>query len=341
MAELRKDIVTGRWVIIATARGKRPTDFSPDVKENKGKQNCPFCEGNEAMTPPEITALRPSGGRKDSPGWKVRVVPNKYPALGIDFPLTKKGVGIFDQMTGFGAHEVIIESTEHDKATEDLSIEQIREVITVCQDRIQDLHQDTRFRYCLLFKNEGPQAGASLSHPHLQLIATPVTPIRVKEKLIGAEAYYKQRERCVFCDVIALEKETGARIVYENEYFVSICPFASRFPFEMCILPKHHELNFHESRIHTQEMAECIKVTLQKLDKALNRPQYNYLVHTAPNLFARRGYWHTIHEDYHWHIEIIPRLTKVAGFEWGTGFYINPTSPEEAAKYLREAEVTG
>lgn len=341
MAELRKDIVTGRWVIISTARGKRPHDFSPDVKEAKGKENCPFCEGNEGMTPPEICALRPAGGRRDGPGWKVRVVPNKYPALGIDFPLTKKGIGIFDQMTGFGAHEVIVESTDHEKATEDLATEQIRDVISVCQDRIQDLHQDTRFRYVLLFKNEGPQAGASLSHPHLQLIATPVTPIRVKEKLMGAETYYKQKERCVFCDLIAHEKELNARIVYENEFFITFCPFASRFPFEMCMLPKHHELNFYESRVHVLEMAQCLKVTLQKLDKVLNRPQYNYLFHTAPNLFTRRGYWQTIHEDYHWHIEIIPRLTKVAGFEWGTGFYINPTSPEDAAKYLREAEAGG
>lgn len=340
MAELRKDLVTGRWVIISTARGKRPTDFPHDVKEDKGKGNCPFCPGNEAMTPPEIYALRPDGSGKDKPGWLVRVVPNKFPALGIDDPLTKKGVLIYDQMSGFGAHEVIIESTDHEKTIEDLSVEQISNVITVCQARIEDLHKDHRFRYALLFKNEGPQAGASLSHPHSQLIATPVTPKRVKEKLLGAENYFKHKERCVYCDIMAHEKEVGVRIVYENEYFLTFCPFASRFPFEMCILPKPHELNFHESRQHVKEMAQCLKATMEKLDKVLNHPQYNYVFHTAPNLIPRRGYWQTVHEDYHWHIEIIPRLTKVAGFEWGTGFYINPTSPEDAAKYLREAQVS-
>ena len=340
MAELRKDSVTGRWVIISTDRGKRPTDFSPDVKENKGKQNCPFCVGNEALTPPEIFALRPGGGAKDSPGWKVRVVPNKYPALGIDFPLTKKGIGFYDQMSGFGAHEVIIETTDHEKTIEDLSVEEIQDVITVCQDRIADLHKDVRFRYALLFKNEGPQAGASLSHPHSQLIATPITPKRVKEELAGSEAYFKQKERCIFCDMTAYEKEAGLRIVYENEHFITYCPFASRFPFEMCLLPKQHELNFHESREHIRDLAQCLKVTMEKLDNALNHPQYNYVFHTAPNLFERRGYWQTIREDYHWHMEIMPRLTKVAGFEWGTGFYINPTSPEDAAKYLREAKAS-
>ena len=340
MAELRKDPVTGRWVIISTARGKRPTDFPADAKEHPGTERCPFCPGNETLTPPEIHAIRPKGGAANGPGWQVRVVPNKYPALGIDFPLNKKGVGIYDQMSGFGAHEVIIEGPEHDKTLEDLSVEEIRRVLSVAQDRIQDLHHDTRFRYVLLFKNEGVQAGASLSHPHSQLIATPITPKRVKEKLLGAETYYRQRERCVFCDVIAHEKEVGTRVVYENEHFLTFCPFASRFPFEMCLLPKHHELNFHESRTHVMELAQCLKATMEKLDRVLNNPQYNYVFHSAPNLFPRRGYWQTIREDYHWHLEIIPRLTKVAGFEWGTGFYINPTSPEDAAKYLREAGVT-
>ena len=340
MGELRKDQITGRWVIISTDRGKRPTDFPLDIKENKGKQSCPFCPGNEGLTPPEIYALRPEGGRKDSTGWKIRVVPNKYPALGIDFPLTKKGIGFYDQMSGFGAHEVIIESIDHEKTIEDLSVEEIQDVVTICQDRIVDLHKDVRFRYVLLFKNEGPQAGASLSHPHSQLIATPITPKRVKEELAGAEAYYRQKERCVFCDTIAYEREEGVRLVYENEHFITYCPFASRFPFEMCLLPKHHELNFHESRAHIRDLAQCLKVTMEKLDGVLNHPQYNYVFHTAPNLFPRRGYWHTINEDFHWHLEIMPRLTKVAGFEWGTGFYINPTSPEDAAKYLREAKAS-
>lgn len=337
MGELRKDLITGRWVIISTDRGKRPTDFPTDIKENKEAHNCPFCPGNEALTPPEIYAVR-QGGHKDDRNWKIRVVPNKYPALGVDYRLTKKGSGIYDKMSGFGAHEVIVETPHHDKTIQDLSVEEIESALGVSQDRVLDLHKDVRLRYVLLFKNEGPQAGASLSHPHSQIIATPITPKRVKEELAGAEAYYRQKERCVFCDIIAHEKETGTRVVFENDHFITFCPFASRFPFEMCLLPKHHELNFYDSREHLRDLAVCLKTTMQKLDKVLDRPQYNYVYHTAPNLFARRGYWQTIQEDYHWHMEIIPRLTKVAGFEWGTGFYINPTSPEDAAKYLCEAK---
>ncbi len=340
MGELRKDLITGRWVIISTDRGKRPSDFPTDIKENKETQNCPFCPGNEALTPPEIYAVR-QGGHKDDRNWKIRVVPNKYPALGVDYPLTKKGAGIYDKMSGFGAHEVIIETPHHAKTIQDLPVEEIESALGVSQDRVLDLHKDVRLRYVLLFKNEGPQAGASLSHPHSQIIATPITPKRVKEELAGAEAYYRQKERCVFCDIIAHEKEAGTRVVYENDHFITFCPFASRFPFEMCLLPKHHELNFFNARDRLHDLALCLKTTMQKLDKVLNRPQYNYVYHTAPNLFARRGYWQTIQEDYHWHMEIIPRLTKVAGFEWGTGFYINPTSPEDAAKYLREAKTGG
>ncbi|MDD5084875.1 MAG: galactose-1-phosphate uridylyltransferase [Candidatus Omnitrophica bacterium] len=339
MPELRKDPVVGRWVIVSTARGKRPSDFLPSPVDDAGPQKCPFCYGHEHMTPPEITAYRPDGSRPNTPGWKVRTVPNKYPALGIDDILTKRGVGIYDMMTGFGAHEVIIETPDHYRGIKDLTLEELSDVLRMCQGRIQDLHRDIRFRYILVFRNEGPLAGASLSHPHTQLVATPITPKRVKEELMGAESYFKQRERCIFCDIIHEEREEGRRIVFENDHFISFCPFASRFPFEIWLLPKRHELDFHASHDNLRDMAQALKVTMQKLAIALNNPQYNYIIHSAPNLFPRRGYWQTIQDDYHWHIEIMPRLTKVAGFEWGTGFYINPTPPEDAAKYLQEVTV--
>lgn len=339
MAELRRDPITGRWVIISTSRGKRPTDFVQDVKDAGDPANCPFCYGNENKTPPEISALRKQGAPNSS-GWTVRVIPNKYPALGIDEAVTKRGLGIYDLMTGFGAHEVVIETPDHYKTIHELSVEEIKNVLSVCQNRLEDLHRDIRFRYVLIFKNEGPQAGATLSHSHSQIIATPVTPINVKSELMGAESYYQAKERCLFCDMISQEKDLGSRIVYENDHFISFCPFASRFPFELCLLPKQHQVDFYGSRPHTQDMATALKVTLSKLAVALNKPQYNYIIHTAPNRVNRRGYWQTIAEDFHWHIEIMPRLTKVAGFEWGTGFYINPTPPEDAAKYLREISVS-
>lgn len=340
MAELRKDPVTGRWVIISTARGKRPSDFIPDTKEAGDSANCPFCYGNENKTPPEIFAIRKNHGSPNTQGWSVRVIPNKYPALGIDEPLSKKGQGIYDLMTGFGAHEIVIDTPQHQKTLQDLSTEEIKEILSICQDRVEDLHRDIRFRYVLVFKNEGPQAGATLSHSHSQIIATPVTPKRVKEELQGAETYFRAKERCLFCDMIAQEKDAGTRIVYENDYYISFCPFASRFPFELCLLPKYHQMDFFGSRAHSYEMADALRMTLKKLAIALNKPQYNYIIHTSPNRFNRRGYWQTIAEDFHWHFEIMPRLTKVAGFEWGTGFYINPTPPEDAAKYLREVTVT-
>lgn len=337
MPELRKDPITSRWVIVSTERGKRPYDVRECPHKWEENIHCPFCAGNESMTPPEITALRDKGTKPNTPGWQVRVVPNKFPALGIDQDLKKRGTGMYDKMTGFGAHEVVIETPNHRQVFHELPTDHIKNILAVCQDRIEDLHKDIRFRYVLLFRNDGPQAGASLQHPHSQLIATPITPKRVKEELMGAEAYYKVKERCVFCDIIQQELDAKERIIYENAHFVAFCPYWSRFPFEIWMLPKRHELDFYSSREHLPEMAQALKVSIQKLGVVLNQPDYNFIVHTAPNLFSRRGYWQTIHEDYHWHFEIIPRLTKVAGFEWGTGFYINPTPPEEAASYLSQA----
>lgn len=341
MPELRKDPILGRWVIISTERGKRPSAFKSVGEEEERSGPCPFCEGNEKMTPPEIYALRKKGTKPDTPGWKVRVVPNKFPALVSDQDLIKKGVGMFDMMTGFGAHEVIIETPDHKKTLKDQSVDEIVDVIKVLQYRVEELHKDTRIRYCLLFKNQGLQAGASIAHPHSQLITTPITPKRVKEELLGAEEYFKLKERCVFCDIMKQEMDEGERIVYENDAYVSFCPYASRFPFEIWLLPKEHGIDFFSESVKANDrlLAEQLKVTMQKLALVLNNPQYNYLIHVAPNRFPRRGYWKTIDEDFHWHIEIMPKLTRIAGFEWGTGFYINPTSPEEAAKHLRDAKV--
>jgi UDPglucose--hexose-1-phosphate uridylyltransferase len=342
MAELRRDPILGRWVIIATERSKRPGSYQAekDVSETPIDQ-CPFCLGHEAMTPPEIYAIREGGSQPNKPGWKVRVVPNKYPALGIDVSLNKFGVGMFDAMTGFGAHEVIIETPDHRREAKDQSIEEIVLWLRVIQDRVRDLHNDKRFRYILVFKNKGRAAGASLTHPHHQLIATPITVKRVKEELDGAKVYFTQKERCIFCDIIKEETEKGERIVYENDVFIAFCPYAARFPFETWILPKYHCINFYDPKIvdNLRAMADIIKAVLLKFNKALNDPEYNYIIHSAPNMFPRQGYWLTIGDDFHWHIELFPRLVRTAGFEWGSGFYINPTPPEEAAKFMRELKV--
>jgi len=342
MPELRKDPVVGRWVIIATERAKRPSDF--EVAEQKREPGpCVFCEGHENETPPEVYALRPEGSAPDTPGWDVRVVPNKYPALTTEGELNREGVGLCDMMDGVGAHEVIVETPEHDRKMADLPEEQIAKVMTTYRQRVLDLRGDERLKYVLIFKNQGQAAGASLQHAHSQLIATPITPKRVKEKLVGAKEYYDYKHRCIFCDYIKQERELfGERLVTETEHFVALSPFAARFPFELWILPKRHALDFAHVEDHeVGDMAHILKMMLMKLRDALKDPPFNYVLHQAPFRRPRGGYWTTIEEDYHWHLELIPRLTKIAGFEWGSGFYVNPTSPGVAAATLRDTEVRG
>ncbi len=339
MPELRKDPVVGRWVIIATERGKRPTDFQSDpVDDDTGF--CPFCEGHEDKTPPEILAYRDNNHQANGPGWDLRVVPNKFPALRIEGEMEKAGVGMYDKMNGIGAHEVIIETPDHLKKFRMHTSDSLARVFEAYKNRLMDLNKDRRFKYILIFKNEGKRAGASLSHPHSQLIATPVTPKRVREELEGARAYFNYKDRCAYCDIIREELSQGYRVVYENDGFLAFCPFASRFPFEMCILPKRHNPDFHSlNHDEMMQLSETFIAVMKKLAVALNAPQYNFVLHTGPVRWPRMGYWVTLDYDYHWHIEIMPKLTLVAGFEWGTGFYINPTIPEEAAEFLRNIEV--
>ncbi|MFZ0706306.1 MAG: galactose-1-phosphate uridylyltransferase [Candidatus Korobacteraceae bacterium] len=332
MPELRKDPIVGRWVIVSTDRAKRPADF---VREPVAKKTgfCPFCAGNESKTPAEVLAYRPNGAGADGEGWTVRVVPNKFPALGIEGSLSRQAEGMFDKMNGIGAHEVIIETPDHDLSLSDLSEKRIEDVLWAFRDRILDLKKDKRFKYILIFKNHGKAAGATLEHSHGQLIALPIVPKHVLEEMEGAKQYYVYKERCVFCDIVRQETEAGIRVVSENDSFLTIAPYAPRFPFETWVLPKRHESAFENSSSQVYEsLAKSLKSLLTRADQVLDSPAYNLVIHTAPVQEASLDY-------YHWHIEFMPRLTKTAGFEWGTGFYQNPTPPEEAAKYLREAKV--
>jgi len=336
LPELRKDPIIGRWVIISTDRAKRPTDFLRDRITNKGGF-CPFCYGNESKTPPEVLAYRPgqNGNQslRDTSGWTVRVVPNKFPALGIEGSLNRQAEGMFDKMNGLGAHEVIIETSDHNATLEQLPEKRIEDVLWAFRDRILDLKQDKRFKYILIFKNHGESAGASLEHSHAQLIALPILPKHVVEELEGAKQYYIYKERCVFCDIVRQELDNGLRVVAENDEMLTVAPFAPRFPFETWILPKRHESGFENSSSRVYEsLAKALKTLLQKADLVLDSPAYNLVLHTSPLQDAQN-------DHYHWHIEFMPKLTKTAGFEWGTGFYINPTPPEEAARFLREANV--
>jgi UDPglucose--hexose-1-phosphate uridylyltransferase len=330
MPELRKDPISGRWVIISVERGKRPSDFGIRVSPKKGGF-CAFCKGNEHTTPPEIMAFRENGTSPNTPGWTLRVVSNKFPALNIEGDLDRVGEGMFDKMNGVGAHEVIIECPDHNMTLSTMPLESVENVLRAFYNRIGDLKKDSRIKYVLVFKNEGDDAGASLEHTHSQLIALPIIPHLVDEEIVLAKQYHSYKERCIFCDIIRQESEDKKRIISENDDFIAMAPFAPRSPFETMILPKKHESSFLP-KSNISLLAGIIQKTLKQIDTVLDLPPYNMMIHTSPFKEEENEY-------YHWHIEIIPKLTKIAGFEWGSGFYINPTPPEEAAKFMREADI--
>ncbi len=332
MPELRRDPIIGRWVIIAKERGKRPSDFIIEEEKTKGGF-CPLCAGNEHTTPPEVLAYGRSNYAPDTPGWTLRVVPNKFPALVIEGELDKQGEGIYDKMNGIGAHEVIIETPRHNETLVQMSHDQLIQVFWAYRDRMIDLAKDMRFRYIMIFKNFGRAAGASLEHSHSQLIALPIVPQRIEEEIKGSRRYFDYKERCVYCDIIRQERSQNLRIVCENSQFIVICPYAPRAPFEMWLMPKNHQssyLSMDNAQFHS--LTDIFSEAMRRLNKALPRVPYNYMLHTAPIRSQQM-------EHYHWHIEIMPKLTMIAGFEWGTGFYINPTPPEESAKFLREIDL--
>jgi UDPglucose--hexose-1-phosphate uridylyltransferase len=272
----------------------------------------------------------------------VRVVPNKYPALSIEGDLEARAVGMYDRMRGVGAHEVVIDTPEHGADLSTLPADHLQQLLSVFQERIRDLHRDLRLQYVLVFKNQGAAAGATLAHPHTQIIATPVIPRIVIQELQQARMHHQRKNRCLFCDLLSEEIADRERIVHQDDHFVAFAPYASRFPFELMILPRIHRHHFPDaSRQELQALADCLRCVGGMLRTVLEDPPFNLVIHTAPNTqawAARRHAWNTLAEDYHWHVEILPRLSRVAGFETGTDFYINPTAPEEAARYMRKAQ---
>ena len=332
MPELRKDAVTGRWVIISTERKKRPSDFRLERPAVIGEQFCPFCTGREQMTPPEVLAFR-NGSAPNTAGWDLRVVPNKFPALQVEGTLDRQGEGLFDRMNGIGAHEVIIETPDHGKMLATMSEAEIERVLWAFRERIVDLKRDIRFRYILIFKNHGAAAGATLEHSHSQLIALPIVPDFVREEIEGARHHFAAKERCVFCDIIRQEVTAGLRVIHENADIVALSPYAPRFPFETWLLPRNHFARFEDTQRQVYEsLARMLKTVLMRMNKALEFPDYNLIIHNSPFSESQAN------DYYHWHVELMPKLARTAGFEWGTGFYINPTSPEEATQVLRNAK---
>lgn len=335
MPELRKDPVTREWVIIAVERAKRPSDFAflentcPDDRP-EWSENCPFCPGNEARTPPEVLAYRKQGA-PNTPGWWIRVVSNRYPALAIEGGLNKAGRGLYDTMNGVGAHEVIIETPSHNKNLARIEESAIADLVWAWRDRYLDLRKDRRFQYIVIFRNQGELAGASLVHPHCQLVATPVVPLDIVQEMEGFKRYAEFHDRCIMCDTLRQELDDGERMVLENDYFAALEPFASKYPFETMIIPKIHRGAFADMLpAEVEQFASILKGALLKLEVCLRNSPYNFNLHIAPcNQETADGF--------HWHLDIVPRLTTAAGFEMGTGIYINATRPEDAASFLREA----
>jgi UDPglucose--hexose-1-phosphate uridylyltransferase len=331
MHELRKDILLGRWIAVLS-ESLAPSEY-PLSHVQSDEKSCILCPGRENETPPEITSKRNTGSKE----WWVRALPSFKPVFQVEGDLGRRGLGIYDKMNSIGANEILIESPDHALRPEDLGLDQMVRIITLYRDRMADLEKDSRLRYILIYKNSGKEAGETFSHPHSYLMATPVIPKLVKDELDNAKQYFAYKERCIFCDIIGEELRFGERVIFESKHFAAFCPYAAQFPFECWIIPKRHSCAFHEIfEEEIEDLGFILMMILKKIRKTLNNPPFNYFIHTAPNMVPRRNHWHTLGEDFHWHIEIMPRLTRTSGFEWGSGFFILPTSPENAAKYLRE-----
>jgi len=335
MSQFRKDVFTGRWVIVAEADVVHSSDFR-FKKFTRETTFCPFCETHEASTPPEIFAIRHAGSPANGPGWAVRVVPNSQLRLRIEGDLGRRPEGFHDLMNGVGADEIIAETPRHDRSLHELEVKEITDVIRTYVARIVDLERDKRMRYVLIFKNHGKEAGArTITHSISQLMALPVTPRVIKAKLMAARDYYALKERCIYCDVLHQELTERKRLIAENDDFVSLAPFASRSPFEVSVFPKFHSSAFSRlSPVQIEKLARVLRDVLQKLDKTLGGPPYNLALHDRPFLRPREGYWKTIEEDFHWHLEILPQVIGMTGFEPASWFFYNPVPPDLAARCL-------
>ena len=348
MSELRYDPLRKNWVIIAAQRGRRPGNFqnaesgSPAAESTLGKTSCPFCPGNEEMTPPEVMAVRQEGTSPDSSGWSVRVIPNKYPALTTATPFNPGNRGTHVSGSGFGLHEVIIETQEHSLEIEDLSVEELGVLFRVYGRRLEELNSDIRFKAVVIFKNRGQEAGATLGHSHSQIMALPVIPNLIDDELSSCRDHLDKSGQCLMCSIIEEEIRDGARVVVEDDRFLVFAPFPSSTPFELFIVPRKHLHDFSMvEEADLRGLASVFKETLQRLNAAMDKPPYNLIYHSSPPSGSSKvkSPPDPVGRYYHWYIQISPKTTKPAGFERGTGIAINPTPPEEAAEVLRNIKI--
>lgn len=332
-SELRQDPLAGTWVLVCEERARRP--------QGSGTKICPFCPGNEKMTPPTILALPQNA---EGPTWQVRVTANKFNVLATEPPLERVGVGVYLKESGVGAHEVIIEHPHEDhRHPADLEKEEWTQILAAMRLRMADLVGDKRFKYPVLFKNHGESAGASIAHPHWQLVVLPIVPRRVETALDACQAHHEKTKCCLVCRIINDELASGERVVWEGKRFAAWSYYASRFPYELILAPKpaYHRHRFEQhiaSAELADELASAFIEVLGRLRRTTNGADFNVMLFTAPwfENDIRPSHGATIEHDFHWHFRITPRLTKLAGFEFGSGFYINQKTPEAAAEELRE-----
>lgn len=339
--ELRKDYLLNRWVVVATERSRRPTDFAKQKTENAKSTVCPMCVGNENMTPPAMMLyLKEDSGMKKSKdplvgerpkNWLVRCIPNLYPAFKQpEQPIDETQI-VNSESFGYaiGHHEVMVESPNHDENPADAELPQLELVITAYIDRLRELNAKPYVKYVSIFRNYGKEAGASLSHAHSQIIAAPMVPTTIQEELDTSKTFYDEHGKCVFCDIIEKEAK-GPRFVFENNNFIVFTPYASITPMAFWIMPKKHASNILSlKRPEISGFAQTLKASLKALKDLLNDPPYNYGFHLATNKEAQ--------DYYHWHLEVYPKLSIWAGFEISTGTYINTVTPETAAENLKKA----
>ncbi len=332
MPEMRRDPVNGRWVIIAPDRADRPHDFHHSSGNVENGSECPFCAGNEGETPPEIAALRPAESPADGPEWRARLVPNRYPALRMEGGADQSGDPLRRKMTAAGSHDVLVETPLHDQGLADMDPVHIADMLLLCRDRMARLLDDRRIRHVMFFKNHGAKAGASLSHSHSQIIALPVVPKHVQEELAGAGRYHRETGRCIYCSMVEEEERDGERLVKVSDGFAALAAFAPRKPYETWIIPRRHSARFEMTGDdEVRDLARMIKFLLTRMKDLLKNPPFNLVLHTAP-----RG--DEYGAGYHWHLELLPEFTWIAGFEWGAGVYISHVTPERAAAELGGAD---
>lgn len=342
MNELRRNPMSGRWTII---EHRDKIDYKTLLSRKRKNQknqiaNCPYCEKNVSKLNPEIYETQSGNSQNGGPVWPVQIIPDTDPVLKPRGTMDDRGYGIYDVLNGIGVHEILIEHPEHSTNYPDFSVEHMKHLIEIKQKRILDIKKDVRFRYVLILKTYGGISAVTSEHAHSHILATPITPSMVKSELDFAKEYYAYKERCIYCDMVNMELDKRERIIVEDGNFLAIAPFASRRPFEIWILPEKHETFFEQNPNQTQ-LAQILITIMSKIYSLLKNPDYIITLHNGPNTTAafKRGYWKTIHQDYHWHIEIVPRLHSRTSFEIGSGFSINPVAPELAARILREEKL--